>query len=116
MCFTETWLRTDSVVEEIQIPYYQLHLNSNGAGKGLAIYYNQESHFPDLDIKKDRVQMTRLRTQHVNIITVYRSQGADCSELMNDLQQIVSHTEPTIICGDFNLCLLTLIKVSISFI
>ena len=55
-------------------------------------------------VLEEMLQMTRLRTPNVDIIAVYRSQGANSSELINDLQQIVRPTTPTIICGDFNLC------------
>ena len=64
MCFTETWLRSDSVVEEIEIPKYRLHLNSNGAGKGLAILQARIqlprlSRYKEGEVTADQIKDTR---------------------------------------------------------
>ena len=38
ICLQETWLEDDSIQEDVNILDYDLHLNSNGKGKGIAIY------------------------------------------------------------------------------
>ena len=50
--------------------------------------------------------MTRLSTPNVDIINLYRSQGANNSELVEDLRQTIQDDHPTIICGDLNICFL----------
>ena len=58
-------------------------------------------------IKTDKFQMTKLSTPDVDIINIYRSQGANNLELAEDLRQTISRYHPTIICGDLNMCFLT---------
>ena len=105
ICLTETWLRSDCVSENLQIHGFNLHLNSGGVGKGIATYHKPFIASPNAQhIKKQKVQMTKISTPEVDIINIYRSQGADSSELIQDLRLIINQATPTIICGDLNLC------------
>ena len=42
ICLQENWLEDDMSTEEFAIPNYELKLNSNGKGKGIAIYFKKE--------------------------------------------------------------------------
>ena len=57
-----------------------------------------------LDIKRLKVQMTKLRTTEADIIHVYRSQGADDKEMIDDFAAVIDMDRTTIIVGDFNFC------------
>ena len=104
ICLTETWLRSDSIPDGHELPGFDLHLNSSGIGKGIATYYKPSQGSPDIDIKKQKVQITKICNAEIDVVTIYRSQGADNSELAKDLRQIINKAKPTIICGDLNLC------------
>ena len=106
ICLTETWLKTDTASEGLTIPGLDLHLNSIGDGKGIATYYKPEYVSEVIDIKKQKVQLTKLFTSEVDVVNVYRSQGADNSELAKDIKSIINKDKLTIICGDFNQCFL----------
>ena len=107
LCLTETWLMSDDATDGTDIPGYGLHLNSKGRGKGIAMYTKMTCDEVYTHIKTDKSQMTRLSTSKVDIINLYRSQGANNSELVEDLKQTIQKDHPTIICGDFNICFLT---------
>ena len=38
ICLQEIWLESDGVIDDLKIPNYDLYLNSNGRGKGVAAY------------------------------------------------------------------------------
>ena len=107
LCLTETWLMSDDATESADIPGYGLHLNSKGRGKGIAMYTKMTFDEVYTHIKTDKSQMTRLSTPYVDVINIYRSQGANNSELVEDLRQLIQEGYPTIICGDLNMCFLT---------
>ena len=77
LCCSETWLKIDCSESELKIPGYDCHLNSIGEGKGVATYFKRGKAEVVLDIKRLKVQMTKLRTTEADILHVYRSQGAD---------------------------------------
>ena len=106
ICLTETWLKTDSIVDQLNISGYQLHVNSAGEGKGIVLYYKLDTVSPFINLTKSKYQLSKLRSSEIDIIAVYKSQGAEDLELAEDLENIMDHQKVTIICGDFNLCYL----------
>ena len=101
---SETWLKDDVSIENLKIPGYEVHLNSKGAGKGIATYFKSEKALISSDTKKASVQITKLTTTDIDVINVYRSQGADNKEMIEDLKSIIDTKKTSIIAGDFNLC------------
>ena len=58
ICIQETWLEDDTILENLKISNYQLHLNSNGKGIGNAIYYKKEKNpNHEIDIKDKYMQL-----------------------------------------------------------
>ena len=104
LCFSETWLKNDYVEDDINISGYELHLNSIGEGRGIATYIKKDKLSHIIDIKKPKVQLTKVSSPEVDIINVYRSQGANNCSLADELKSMVNKEKTTIICGDFNLC------------
>ena len=49
----ETWLEDDTIIEDLEIPGYTLHLNSYGKGKGIATYFKENIFKHDKDIKQE---------------------------------------------------------------
>ena len=81
-------------------------MNSAGHGKGLAVYYNADKFKHCNDVKKQLFQISKIRSEDVDVISVYRSSGGCQAELLDSLQFMIEKDNPTIICGDFNLCLM----------
>ena len=59
ICLQETWLDGDNTQDDLEIPGYILHLNSNGKGKGIAIYFKKETFKFEQCIKKELMQLSR---------------------------------------------------------
>ena len=104
ICLTETWLLSDEEMESLQIPGFRLHLNSSARGKGIATYGALIFDEAYVDIKREKVQITRLSTPLVDVINIYRSQGAKNVEVVQSIKHLIRENTPTIICGDLNLC------------
>ena len=107
ICLTETWLMSNVVSESLAIPGYELHLNSSGRGKGVAIYTKMSLGGAFLDIKREKSQMSRVITENVDVINIYRSQEEDNTGMVKELEHLIRKDTNTIICGDMNLCFLT---------
>ena len=104
ICLTETWLKSDSTTDDIMIPGFELHLNSVGYGKGIGTYYKLDKISFDIDIKNQTVQITKMSSSEIDIINIYRSQGANNMEVADGIRKIINEEKITIVCGDFNLC------------
>ena len=88
------------------IKKYDLHLNSIGKGKGIAIYYKREIFEHELDIKEDKMQLSKFRSQNLDIIALYRSQRGDYNNLNQNLEIMTTEGRSTLIIGDINFCYL----------
>ena len=95
---------SDEVDEQLNNNGYNLHLNSMGLGKGLATYVKPEIIMSIRDIKKPKTQITLLSLSEVDIISVYRSEAMNTTELAHDIERMMDPYRFTVICGDFNLC------------
>ena len=101
LALSETWLDID---KSVQIEGYRGHFNSIGPGKGLAIYFNDERFKPVVDIKEDKLQITKIESKELEIILIYRSQQGSVLQLIKHLKALIKIDKPTAICGDFNIC------------
>ena len=100
VCLSETWL-TDSADETlIQLMGFKLHTVSVGHGKGLATYFREDKFIHSFDVKIRGMQLTKLSSQLVDVISVYRSKDGGLKTLTD---QIINKTT----CGDVNVCLRT---------
>ena len=104
ICFPETWLWKDENTESLQLEGYKSHHLAVGKGKGISTYFRYNRGRPSVTVKKQKVQISLLETEKVNVINIYRSQGADDEEIVRYLLEMISQVKPSIICGDFNLC------------
>ena len=102
----ETWLESDEIKDDLEIPGYELHLNSSGKGKGIATYFKASLFSHVLDIKKENMQLSHFTSSILDIIVIYRSQQGQQTELNNNLKQLENAEKPQLIIGDFNFCYL----------
>ena len=70
LSLSETWLDNDKLVD---IDGYKAHFNSIGPGKGLAVYLKDDRFKPTIDIKKDKMQITKIESKELEVISIYRS-------------------------------------------
>ena len=104
ICLSETWMKLDTIDENLKFQGYELHLNSMGEGKGIATFFRSDKAIISTDVKKPKMQMTKLKTQEIDIISVYRSSGGDPKEMVEELKQLIDMNKTTIVAGDFNFC------------
>ena len=55
ICLQKTWLEDDEILDSLKISAYDLHLNSSGRGKGIAIYSKKNTIQHEIDIKEENI-------------------------------------------------------------
>ena len=104
MIFAETWL-DQSICNsdpELTLKDYNLSLNSVGRGKGLAIFFQESKFKIEKEIKEYDHQITKLESENVTIIALYRSQSS--IGFGGNLMCLIPETKDCLIIGDFNIC------------
>ena len=82
---------------------YSADFNSRGRGKGIASYY-KENFKHVTNIKCEGFSVSKLESKNMDMIGVYRSQGANDKDLIEKLKMIIDNEKITIIGGDMNVC------------
>ena len=100
LILTETWLNNT----ELSIEGYSAHFNSVGNGKGIAVYIKDALFKPTIDIKQDKMQITKVESIDMEIISVYRSEQGNPTELLTHIINMINTERTTVIVGDFNIC------------
>ena len=100
----ETWLEDDTLIEDFDIPGYNLHLNSRGRGKGLATYFKSNIFKHDKDVKQDHMQLSRFISSQIDVITIYRSQECNLASVNQIIGEMIETGKPQLVVGDFNFC------------
>ena len=102
ICLQETWL-TKLNRPQYSIEGFEKHFNSVGRGKGIVTYFRDIYSFV-ADVKKDQYQMTKVSSNALDVINIYRSSNADSTQFLIDFSKIFDFTKPTLVLGDFNIC------------
>ena len=82
------------------------HLNSVGPGKGIATYFSSDYKFSE-DKTNEQFQITKISSEQLDILNIYRSQGADTHQFLSALVSLLNLYKDTLLVGDFNLPLLS---------
>ena len=102
ICVQETWIQPGKhVTDDLQMDGFTAHFNSIGKGKGIATYFRDTFIF-DVDVTQPTYQMTKVNSQFLTIINVYRTSNA-AEQFTHDLHAIIDEDRPTYIIGDFNI-------------
>ena len=104
ICISETWLDSDLIREELLLPGYDLHLNSVGKGRGLAVYFKRDKGNWSCDLKKTDYQITKVTFNRLDVISIYRSSDSKISEVLDSLVKMLDFSKIILLCGDFNIC------------
>ena len=100
----ETWIpEKTNKNEDYELNTYEAHLNNCGRGKGIAVFYKQEfQHMGDFN--EENISISKMETEGLDIIAIYRSKEGCVSSLINKLQDIINFTKTTLVIGDMNIC------------
>ena len=89
---------------EFSLEKFQASFIKSGNGKGIATFYNAQIIKPEDQVNKARYQIGKFRNGSIDIINIYRSQGGNSVELLEDLRKIIEVQRVTLVTGDFNAC------------
>ena len=104
ICLNETWLENHDILDDFQIPQYQLITNSRGKGKGIAAYLKSKIFQHTVNITEDNMQLSKFTSSILDIITIYRSQKGNFHDLNAHINTIQTKNKPLLLIGDFNFC------------
>ena len=105
ICCIETWIDPKKAdPNNYKIEGYSTYLNSVGPGKGLAIF-SKPSFTHERDSNGTSFQITKMTSEDLDVICVYRSSDGNKTELLSHLLRIITFNKATYNCGDFNICL-----------
>ena len=99
----ETSLETNEE-ELFTLEGYKVHHITIGKGKGISTYYKANIFKHEDDFIKTDMQISKFSTENLDILAVYRTSKGNSVELLNKLVELISHGNPTVITGDFNIC------------
>ena len=100
----ETWIPKEHIDDnKYELEGYGVHLNNTGRGKGLAIYFKIDTE-NIIDYNEDKINITKLKSDELDIIAVYRSEGGSMDELVSKLLDILDLSKSTLVVGDINMC------------
>ena len=106
ICLQETWMEDDTTLDNLSIQDYDLHLNSNGKGKGIAIYCKKNTFHHEIDIREENMQLSKFSSSSIDIVVLYRSQTGNHNDMKANLVALASSNKPQLVIGDFNYCFL----------
>ena len=104
LVLAETWLQKDIVGDKkYELEGYDVHFNSTGRGKGLAIFFKIE--FENvIDYNEEKINITKLECDEFDMIAVYRSADGSLDRLVSKLLEILNLSKSTVVVGDMNVC------------
>ena len=99
-CLQETWLKETNSGDAYRIENYDLSLNSRGRGRGIATYF-REPFIESESINHSDCQITKISSEDVDIINLYRSQ--ECQNIEQLIHPLINLKKKTIVVGDTNI-------------
>ena len=99
----ETWIQNTVKGDKFELDDFEVHLNSTGRGKGLAVYYKINVDKVN-DHNEDNINITKLDLAKFDVIAVYRSDDGSWESLANKLLEVINPTKSTLVVGDMNVC------------
>ena len=98
---TETWLEKESC-EGYHLPAYNANFNNKGRGKGIATYFKSDfKHKVNINCKG--FSIVKLEAKDLVVIGIYRSQEGNCSDLIDEIVDLVPENKFCVIGGDLNI-------------
>ena len=86
--------------------FFQKHIYGFGRGTGIITYFRSNYSF-QADVSDEKYQMTKISSEILDVINVYRSKGANSEKFLDDFVSLFQPNKETWVLGDFNLCFQT---------
>ena len=100
---SETWL--DGREENTSLDGYKASFQGGGRGGGTVAFYRSEFQIMEEIIEDNKYYITKLSSEDIDIINIYRSQTGSIIEVLNIIEKLISN-KIVIIGGDLNICFL----------
>ena len=66
-------------------------MNNSGRGKGIEVFFKKEfQHICDLN--EDNISITKMSSQDIDIIGIYKSNGGTLDKLVNNIQDLIDYS------------------------
>ena len=103
MVLAETWISKKEDKNKYELTNFEDHLINSGRGKGIAVFFKKEfQHICDLN--EDNISITKMSSQDIDIIGIYKSNGGTLDKLVNNIQDLIDYSKTTLVVGDVNVC------------
>ena len=104
LCLQETWLEDGEEKDSrYQLQGFTGYFTSVGRGKGLAVYVREEVEIGRVNkFAEPNIQLTKITTSQLDIVTIYRSQEEPLFRAVHFLQNFIDPKKNTLVIGDFN--------------
>ena len=103
----ETWCDPSKENNNLKLQGYEMHLVSQGRGKGVATYFRPGFQVGGA-VNVSSYQMSKVSCKNYDVVNIYRSQNCNKQDFLKDLGSLVHGSKPCFIVGDFNIdCLKT---------
>ena len=90
----------------LQLPGKRSEFINVGRGKGITTFIDQDIICETIREMNEDLQIIKVKLYGIDVISLYRSNGKSHRETLNSLMRIIDPARPTLITGDFNVCLL----------
>ena len=102
----ETSLRNTEESQQLSIQGYQSHFLNVSKGKGIVTYFKPKLFTHEADFVASNMQITKFKSKNLDVVNVYRSSEGNSLELLNRIMEMLAQEKPTLITGDFNICMM----------
>ena len=102
----ETSLENTKESEQLSVPGYESHFMNVSRGKGIVTYFKPVVFKHEKDYLANNIQITKFNSPELDVLNVYRSSDGNSLELLNRILEMINTEKPTLITGDFNICIL----------
>ena len=93
--------------QQWNVPGFSSHYINVGNGKGIVTYFKTKLFRHEEDIRAENMQLTKFTSYELDVVNVYRSSTGNSVELLNNILTMVENPgKPSLITGDFNICML----------
>ena len=96
---SETWIEEGT--HNYILGDYHCSFNGGGRGQGTAVFYREEFKV-ETEIEEDRVNITKLSRENLDIIAIYRSSNGKMETLLKHIKSLINMKKMTIVGGDLN--------------
>ena len=83
---------------------YSHSMLKKGTGKGIGSYFKIDKFELRDKSESEKFQIAKFSNEVLDVLSIYRSQGLNSAQLLDEITKRIDKKRVTLIMGDFNLC------------